>query len=70
VKHTVGDVAPRLAFLSTSLCKQSHPTVTKVRELASGMRQLAGTKTRYRRAVAAPLAGLISGRAKYKGITT
>ena len=29
------------------------------------MRQLAGTKTRYRRAQAAPLAGLISGRAKY-----
>ena len=29
------------------------------------MRQLAGTKTRYRRAHAAPLAGLISGRAKY-----
>ena len=27
------------------------------------MRQLAGTKTRYRRAHAAPLAGLISGRA-------
>jgi len=30
------------------------------------MRQLAGTKTGYRRAHAAPLAGLISGRAKYK----
>ena len=30
------------------------------------MRQLAGTKARYRRAHAAPLAGLISGRAKYK----
>ena len=29
------------------------------------MRQLAGTKTMYRRAHAAPLAGLISGRAKY-----
>jgi len=29
------------------------------------MRQLAGTKTRYRRAHAAPLAGFICGRAKY-----
>jgi len=29
------------------------------------MRQLAGTKMKYRRAHAAPLAGLISGRAKY-----
>ncbi len=29
------------------------------------MRQLAGTRTRYRRAHATPLAGLISGRAKY-----
>ena len=28
--------------------------------------QLVGTKTRYRRAHAAPLAGLISGRAEYK----
>lgn len=37
-----------------------------MRELASGMRQLAGTKTMYRRAHAAPLAGLISGRAEYK----
>jgi len=36
-----------------------------VRELASGMRQLAGTKTRYRRADAAPLTGLISGSAEY-----
>ena len=35
-----------------------------MRELASGMRQLAGTK-RDRRAHAAPLAGLISGRAEY-----
>ena len=32
----------------------------------SGMRQLAGTKTRYRRAYAAPLAGLSFGRAAYK----
>ncbi len=32
------------------------------RQLASGMRQLAGTRTRYRRAYDAPLAGLISGR--------
>ncbi|GEM_PF-2335168 len=38
---------------------------SRVRELASGTRQLAGTRTRYRRAHAAPLAGLISGRAKY-----
>ena len=38
---------------------------SRVRELESGMRQLAGTKTRYRRAHAAPLAGLISGRAKF-----
>ena len=30
------------------------------------MRQLAGTKTRYRRAHAAPLTGLISDRAEYK----
>jgi len=37
-----------------------------MRELPIGMRQLAGTKTRYRRAHAAPLAGLISSRAKYK----
>ena len=36
-----------------------------MRALASGMRQLAGTKTRYRRAYATPLAGLISGRAEY-----
>ena len=36
-----------------------------VRELASGMRQLAGTITRNRKAHAAPFAGLISGRAKY-----
>jgi hypothetical protein len=31
----------------------------------SGMRQLAGTKTRNQRAHATPLAGLISGRAEY-----
>ena len=37
-----------------------------MRQLASGMRQLAGTKTRYRRAHAAPLAGLISGRVECK----
>ena len=37
-----------------------------MREQASGMRQLAGKKTRYPRADAAPLAGLISGRAEYK----
>gem|GEM_PF-5899756 len=36
-----------------------------MRELASGMRQLVATKTGYRRARSAPLAGLISGRAKY-----
>ena len=36
-----------------------------VRELASGMRQLAGTITGYQMSHAAPLAGLISGRAKY-----
>ncbi|MEJ7594085.1 MAG: hypothetical protein WKF77_21300 [Planctomycetaceae bacterium] len=34
-------------------------------KLASGMRQLAGTKARHRRAHAAPLVGLISGRAEY-----
>jgi len=34
-----------------------------VRELARGMRQLAGTRKRYRRAYAAPLTGLISARA-------
>jgi len=45
-----------------------HHTRSKVSELASGMRQLAGTKTRYRRAHAAPLAGHISGRAKYNVI--
>ena len=33
--------------------------------LASGMRQLAGKRTKYRRAHAAPLAGLISDRAEY-----
>ena len=33
--------------------------------MANGMRQLAGTKTRYRRAHAAPLAGLISDRLPY-----
>ena len=33
--------------------------------MASGMRQLAGTKTRYRRAHAAPLAGLISDRVEH-----
>jgi len=38
--------------------------IKRVRELASGVRQLAGTKTKYRRAHAAPLAGLISDRAK------
>ena len=42
---------------------------SRVIELASGMRQLAGTRTRYRRAHAAPLAGLISGRAKYNSAT-
>ena len=34
--------------------------------MASGMRQLAGTKAMYRRADAAPLAGLSSDRAEYK----
>jgi|GEM_PF-2410487 len=38
-----------------------YSTQSEVKELASGMRQLAGTKTRYRRAHAAPLAGLIFG---------
>jgi hypothetical protein len=33
------------------------------------MRQLAGTKTRYRRAHATPLAGLISGRAEYNSLS-
>ena len=37
-----------------------------MRELASGMRQLAGNRKRYRRAYAAPLAELISGRAEYR----
>ena len=36
-----------------------------LRALASGMRQLAGTRTRYRRAHATPLAQLVSGRAEY-----
>ena len=36
-----------------------------VRELASGTRQLAGTKTRSRRADTAPLAGHNSGSAEY-----
>jgi|GEM_PF-3843550 len=40
---------------------QNYSPRGRVRELASGMRQLAGTKTRYRRAHAAPLASLISG---------
>ena len=34
------------------------------------MRQLAGTKVRYRRAHAAPLAGLISGRVEYINLTS
>ena len=38
---------------------------SRMTELASGMRQLAGTGTRYRRADAAPLTGLISHRTKY-----
>ena len=46
-----------------------YSTRSRVRELASGMRQLAGTKTRYRRAHAAPVAGLISGRVEYKKMT-
>ena len=37
-----------------------------LRALASGMRQLAGTRTRYRRAHATPLAGLTQTRAKYQ----
>ena len=37
-----------------------------MRQLAGGMRQLAGTKTRYRRAHAAPLAGLVSDRVEYQ----
>ena len=37
-----------------------YSTRSRVIELASGMRQLAGTSTKYRRADAAPLAGLIS----------
>ena len=37
-----------------------------MRQLASGTRQLAGTKTKYRRAHAAPLAGLISGDVRYQ----
>ena len=36
-----------------------------MRKLASGMRQLAGTRASYRRAHAAPLAGLISDRVVY-----
>ena len=32
--------------------------------MANGMRQLAGTRTMYRRADAAPLAGVISGHAQ------
>ena len=39
-----------------------------MKELASGMHQLAGTKTRYRRADAAPLTGVISGSAEQKPI--
>ena len=38
---------------------------SRVRQLASGLRQLAGTKTRCHWAHAAPLAGLISGRVEY-----
>ena len=40
---------------------------TQLGDVESGMRQLAGTKTRYRMAHAAPLAGLISDRAEYNG---
>jgi len=45
---------------------QLNCTRSRVRDLASGMRQLAGTKMQYRRAYAAPFASLISGREKYK----
>ena len=49
---------------------QLYSARSSVRELASAMRLLAGTRTRYRRAHAAPLAGLISGRAKYNASLT
>ena len=42
--------------------------VMSEKQLASGMRQLAGTKTRYRRADAAPLTGLTSDRGEYKSL--
>jgi len=39
---------------------------SSLRKLVSDMRQLAGTRTRYRRAYAAPLAGLSFGAAEYR----
>ena len=54
---------PRLVFRNQSewALKRS-----SLRDLASGMRKLAGTKTTYRRAYAAPLAGLNADCAEYR----
>ena len=57
---------PADSDLSSNESANGYHTWTRMREQASGMRQLAGKKTRYRRADAAPLAGLISGSAAYK----
>lgn len=51
LEHGRRDVSKALLYSARS----------RVRELASGMGQLAGTKTGYRRADDAPLARLISG---------
>ena len=52
-----------LSFLL--LVRDFHREEFRRSELVSGMRQLAGTRTRYRKAHTAPLAGLVFGRAKY-----
>ncbi len=61
----IDQLSPRLSIAADSEIAIQGTPLSSVRELASGMRQLAGTKTRYRRAHAAPLAGITSGRAKY-----
>ncbi len=62
---TVGYVQTQVES-SPTLAVDGIISVSEIAAEASGMRQLAGTKTRYRRAHAAPLAGPISGRANYR----
>ena len=71
-------VAKRIVFLIGKTKAGSRRWVEQVgglystrlglRALASGMRQLAGTRKRDRRAYATPLAGLNSGHAEYNGL--